>query len=103
MQCNMALGQARTQTIDLYVKNVHHLAAGDLMENDHFINTVDKLRAETFFTQFLANLALNIVLIHAIKLVQPCSTHVACHDDHGIFKVDCATLPISQSTIVEYL
>src|SRR5260370_41938721 len=99
----MPLGQPRAQTIDLYVDNVHDLAEGDLNENDHLINTVDKLRAETLFTQFLANLALNIVLIHAIKLVQPCSPHVACHDDHGIFKVDCATLPIRQSTIVEYL
>src|SRR6266446_10477667 len=103
MQCNMALSQARAQTIDLYVNNIHHLFAGDLMENDHFINTVDKLWAEALFTQFLANHVLNIVLIHAIKLVQPCSTHVTGHDDHGIFKINCATLPSRQSTIVEYL
>src|SRR6266516_7498413 len=98
----MAFGQARAQAIDLYVDNVHHLGASDLVENNHLVNAVDELRSKALLTHALSYLALNFVLIHAIKLVQQCSTHVTCHNDDGIFEIYCAPLTICQAAIVKY-
>src|SRR5436309_12069040 len=86
MQSDMAFGQARAQTINLYVDNVHHLGASDLAENYHFINTVDELGSEAFLTQALSYQALNFVFIHAIKLMQPCGSYITCHNDDRIFE-----------------
>src|SRR6266849_1977750 len=103
MQSDMSFGQAQAQAIDLYVNNVHHLRAGNLAENDHLVNAVDELGSEALLTQALSYQALNVVFIHAIELVKPRGTHVACHGNDGIFEINCAALAICQATIVEYL
>src|SRR6266567_641948 len=103
MQTDMAFGQARAQTINLYVDNVHHLGASDLVENYHFVNAVDELGSEPLLTQALSYHPLNFVFIHTIKLVQPCGSHVTCHNDDRVFEIDCSTLAICQAAIVEYL
>ena len=51
----MAFCQARAQAINLYVDNVHHLGASDLVEHNHFVNAVDELRSEAFLTQALSH------------------------------------------------
>src|SRR5947207_15959306 len=103
MQSDMAFGQARAQTINLYVDNVHHLGAGDLVEHYHFVNTVDELGSEAFLTQSLSYYALNLIFIHTIELVQPCGSHITCHNDDCIFEIDCTALAICQAAIVENL
>src|SRR5205823_8975670 len=103
MQSDMAFGQARAQAINLYVDNVHHLGAGDLVEHYHIVNTVDELGPETLLTQALSYKVLNFIFIHAIKLVQPCGSHITCHNDDRIFEIDCTALAISQAAIVKYL
>src|SRR5437588_202060 len=99
----MAFGQTRAQAINLYIDNVHHLGTSDLVEYDHFVNAVDELGSEAFLTQALSYQALNVVFVHAIELVQPRGSYVTCHDDDCVFEVDCATLSICQTAIVEYL
>src|SRR2546428_189642 len=69
LQCDVPLGQAWAQAIDLDVHDVLHLLARDLMEDNDLINPVDELRAEALFPQALTHLALDLVLIHAVKLV----------------------------------
>src|SRR5512135_2475452 len=73
------------------------------MENDDLINAVDELWTETFFPQALPYLALNLVLIHVFKLVQPARSYIARHDNDGIFEVDGTPLTIGQATIIKQL
>src|SRR5437588_5353089 len=82
----MAFVQARTETVDLDVHDILHLFTRNLMENDHFIDAVDKFRAEALFTQSLPHRALYLILIHAIILMQPEIANVAGHDNHRILK-----------------
>src|SRR6266516_2651257 len=103
MQRDVTLGQTRAQAIDLYINNVHHLIASDLVEYDNLVNTVDKLRTEALFAQALAHEALDSILIHAIKFMQPCGADITCHNDYGILKIDRASLAISQSAIIKDL
>src|SRR5437870_1962601 len=98
MQSDMSFDQTRAQAIDLYVNNVHHLRAGNLAENDHLVNTVNELGSESLLTQALAYQALNVVFFHAIELVKPRGTYVACHDNDGIFEINCAAQAICQAT-----
>ena len=99
----MAFVQARTETVDLDVHDILHLFTRNLMENDHFIDAVDKFRAEALFTQSLPHRALYLILIHAIILMQPEIANVAGHDNHRIFEIDGSPLPIRQATIIEQL
>src|SRR5258708_1861133 len=96
-QCDVTLGQARAQAIDLNVHNVLHLVTSDLVEDDHLVNTVDELWTEALFPQALAHDALYLVFIHAIELVQPRGADVARHDNDSILEVDCASLAIRQA------
>src|ERR1700686_3715794 len=100
LQGDVPLSQARAQAIDLDVHDVLHLLARDLMEDDDLIDTVDEFPSEAFFPQTLAHLALDLVLIHAVELVQPLRPNVAGHNDDGIFEIDGAPLPIGQATII---
>src|SRR5579883_74487 len=100
---DVALGQARAQAVDLNLHDLLHLVAGNLVEDDDLVDTVDELRAEALFTQALADDALHILLRHAIKLVQPARADVAGHDDDGVLEIDRAALPVRQAAIVQHL
>src|SRR5438270_1742430 len=51
VQCDMTVFQAWLQAIDLDLYNALHLIAGDLMEDDYFIDTVDEFWAQALFSQ----------------------------------------------------
>src|SRR6266567_1636258 len=76
LQCNVPLGQALAQALDLDVDNFLHLLARDLMEDDDLIDAVDELWTEALFPQALPDQALDLVLVHAIELVQPARSDV---------------------------
>src|SRR5437868_1915940 len=99
----MMLSQTRAQAIDLDIYDVLHLLTTDRMEDDDFINTVDKFWPETFFTQPLPDVTLDIVFIHAVIFVQPAIPDVTRHDDDGIFEVYCPPLPIGEASVIEQL
>src|SRR2546425_4415058 len=71
VQCDMTVFQAWPQAIDLDLYNALHLIAGDLMEDDYFIDTVDEFWAQALFTQALSYHALHLLLVHAIEFGQP--------------------------------
>src|ERR1700730_626505 len=48
VQGDVTLFQARAQAIDLYLHDALHLIAGDLVEDDNFIDAVDELGSEAF-------------------------------------------------------
>src|SRR5260370_1069643 len=103
LQRDVPLGQARAQTIDLDVHNIPQLLTRDLMEDDDLIDAVDELWTEALFPQALTNQALDLVLRHAVELVQPARSYIAGHDDDGIFEIDRAPLPIGQPTAIKQL
>ena len=103
LQRDVPLCQARAQAIDLDVHNVLHLLTRDLMEDDDLVDAVDELWAEAFFPQALANPALDLVLIHAVKFVQPARSNVAGHNDDRVFEIDGAALTVRQATVIEQL
>src|SRR5436305_6155172 len=67
-QRNVTLSQTWSQTIKLDLHNSLDLLLANLVEDDHFVDTVDKLRSETFFAQPLTNCALYTFLIHVLEL-----------------------------------
>src|SRR5437016_14031481 len=97
----MAFVQARTETVDLDVHDILHLFTRNLMENDHFIDAVDKFRAEALFTQSLPHRALYLILIHAIILMQPEIANVASLDNHRNFYINCSPLRILSAYNIE--
>src|SRR5260221_1975558 len=103
LQRDVPLGQARAQTIDLDVHNIPQLLTRELMEDDDRIDAVDELWTEALFPQALTNQALDLVLRHAVELVQPACAYIAGHDDDGIFEIDGAPLPIGQPTVIKQL
>src|SRR5258708_8901550 len=103
MECDVALGQARAQAIDLNFHDLLHLIASNLLEDDHFVNAVDEFWSETLFAQALAHQALHVILVHAVKFMQPGGTYITCHDNDRVFEIDRATLSIGQAYIVEDL
>src|SRR5258706_5055069 len=103
MECDVALGQAWEQEIDLNFHDLLHLIASNLLEDDHFVNAVDELWSETLFAQALAHQALHAILVHAVKFMQPGGTDITGHDNDRVFEIDRATLSIGQASIVEDL
>ncbi len=73
------------------------------MEDDDLIDAVDELRAEALFPQALTHLTLDLVLIHAIELVQPARSDVTGHNDDRVLEIDGATLAVRQATVIEQL
>src|SRR2546423_7264252 len=92
LQRDVPLFQARAQAIELDVHNVLHLLTRDLMEDDDLIDAVDELGAEALFTQSLTYPALDLLLVHAIQLVQPARSNITRHDNDGILEIHRATL-----------
>src|SRR5579859_7443770 len=100
----MALLQARSQMIDLDINDITDLLAFELPEDDHLVNAVDKLGAETLLTQVLTGHTLHLFLIVlTIEFMQPEIADITGHDDHRIFEIDRTTLAIGEATIVEEL
>src|SRR5258708_23384977 len=73
------------------------------MENDHFVDTVDKLWTEALLAQALPYDALYIFLVHAVELMNPGIADVAGHDNHCVLEVHGPSLPICQTTVIKYL
>src|SRR5258706_8643871 len=103
MECDVALGQAGAQAIDLNFHDLLHLIASNLLEDDHFVNAVDEFWSETLFAQALAHQPLHVILVHDVKFMQPGGTDITGHDNDGVFEIDRATLTICQAAIVENL
>src|SRR2546421_4148142 len=103
VQGDVTLFQARAQAIELYLHDALHLIAGDLVEDDDFIDAVDELGSEAFLAQALTHNALDIFFLHTVKFVQPGRADVTGHDDDGVLEVNRAALPIGQAAIVEKL
>src|SRR5579859_6961452 len=102
-QRDMALGQALAQQVELDIHNVQHLAVLNLVEDDHLVDTVDKLWSEAILAQAHTHYTLHLIFVHALKFTQPGHADVAGHDDHRVLEVNRTALPIGQAAIVQYL
>src|SRR5712692_11332030 len=94
---------------DLKIDNLTNLAGGQTLEDDHGVNSIEKLRAEhplqflvdLFFRILVASLDL-IGLVHdrgleserGARLVDVADAQVGSHDDHGVCKVDDLALRV---------
>jgi hypothetical protein len=74
-----------------------------LMEDDDLIDAVDELWTEALFPQALPDQALDLVLIHAIELVQPARSDVTGHNDDRVLEIDGTPLTIGQPAIIKEL
>src|SRR5205814_10058811 len=91
LERDVAISEARAQTVDLDFDNLPDLSALERLEDDDFVDTVDKLGTKAFFAQVLSYFALQFILFHAIQRREPLTADVAGHDDHSVLEVDSAT------------
>src|SRR5260221_3496319 len=103
LQRDVSLGQALAQANHLDLHNVLHLLTRDWMEDDDLIDAVDELRAEALFPQAVTDPALDLVLIHALELLQPARSDVTGHNDDRVLEINGAALPVRQATVIEHL
>ena len=73
------------------------------MEDNHFVNTVDKLWTEAL-TNHAQHHLLHMAIIQCPKaFLNKVGAKVRSHDDHRITEVDRSPLPIGQTSIIQHL
>ena len=101
--CHLAVDEQRAQPFHLDIDDPRHVTALQPVEQDHLIETVQKLRPEArangphdIFTNFFGVTAL--LLGHEILRAE-----VRGHDDQRIFEVDGPPMTVGQAAIVQHL
>src|SRR5690606_29927696 len=101
-QTHLALSKAFSQALQLNAGDGLDVLGIQGVEYHDLVDTVQELRSETLLelrqNHFLHDLVR--LIRHALDVLR---SQVRSHDDDGIAKVDRATLPISQTTVIEHL
>ena len=104
MQNHFLIGQTRSQTFQLDLRDALDVLGFEAVEYHDFINAVDEFRAEILL-HFLHHRDLDRVVrrAHIGQARDFVRAEVRGHDDHGIAKIDRAPLTIGHTAIVQYL
>src|SRR5712692_9367792 len=103
---------------DLKIDNLTNLAGGQTLEDDHGVNSIEKLRAKHPL-QFLVDLLFRVLvapldligLVHdrgleserGAGLVDVADAQVGGHDDYGVREVDHLALRIAEPAVLQDL
>ena len=88
---------------DLDIDDGANILARQRMEHDDIVDPVDELRPEVLAEDF-EHLGFHLRVIRlAAEFLDTLRTQVGGHHDHGVAKIDGASLAIGQPAIVEHL
>src|ERR1700704_611820 len=90
----------------LNVDNLFEMLAREAMKDDDFVDAVEKLRAELLLhgIEYLSlHLFIGSGIITPAIAEDQVAAYVRGHDDHGVFEIHRASVPIGQPSIIKDL
>ena len=82
-----------------------HLRRAQRTEDDHVVDTVEKLRAEVLAHHAHNGLLSFLEVVLALEQVrkEQVRSQVRSHDEHGVFEVDGAAFRVGQAAVIHHL
>src|ERR1051326_4860784 len=93
--------QHRAQPLKLYIDDLRNLLARQAVKDHNVIDAIQKLRLEMLMQDLRHGFAhLLVVVFDSLNLA---GAEIRCHDQNGVLEINCASLRISEPSVVENL